>query len=51
MLFDLVSGENGGDLIYETGLVPKGGSRFSRQRLISVLFLKLSLNLHDTRVG
>jgi len=36
MVFDLVSGGIGGDLIYASGLVPKGGPRFSRHRLISV---------------
>jgi hypothetical protein len=30
MLYDLVEGYEGGDLIYATGFMPKGGSRFSR---------------------
>ena len=50
MLFDLLSGGIGGDLIYATGLMPKGGARFSRHCLISVLFSRLSFNFHDTRV-
>ena len=43
MLYDLVTGYEGGDLIYATGLMPKGGSRFSRLCLISVLYLYIIL--------
>jgi hypothetical protein len=43
MLFDLDSGSEGGDLIYATGLLPKGRHRFSRLCLISVLYLIIIL--------
>jgi hypothetical protein len=43
MLFDLDSGSEGGDLIYNTGLLPKGADRFSRLCLISVLYLSIIL--------
>ncbi len=43
MLYDLVAGPGGGDLIYVTGFMPKGGSRFSRLCLISVLNLYIIL--------
>ena len=43
MLFDLDSGSKGGDLIYVTGLMPKGADRFSRLCLISVINLYIIL--------
>jgi hypothetical protein len=43
MLYDLDEGYEGGDLIYVTGFMPKGGSRFSRLCLISVLYLYIIL--------
>jgi len=43
MLYDLDEGSKGGDLIYETGLMPKGRYRFSRLCLISVLYLYIIL--------
>jgi hypothetical protein len=43
MLYNLDSSSEGGDLIYDTGLMPKGGLRFSRRCLISVLNLYIIL--------
>jgi hypothetical protein len=43
MLYDLDEGYEDGDLIYATGFMPKGASRFSRLCLISVLYLYIIL--------
>jgi hypothetical protein len=48
MLSDLDSGEEGGDLIYKPGFMPKGRDRFTHLVLISVYSL-LSINHNDTR--